>query len=227
MSFYKINITPQNITKQNVTNLPMLKHSNKQLGQLHNTGNTKLSDDIRYDSLNSKNLDIDYDLIDPKYINVINFTNPDAPNYVNPYQNSNNKFCFLILINKYNKKILVILNNSPYMYALPGGANKILETFENSAVRNFKKRTNITIDKKKIHELLTSTMIIYNTKVQVKTYFCFSIEKNENFSFIKTGVNTTNVNLSWVPIKFLYQYDHPIFANYYKQLYSNLLQHLY
>ena len=214
MTFYNINRIPQN--HQN--SVFKLDNFNKKFDDLMILSKIKTSETFVYQLPNDKTISIDSDLIDPVLANGKNYINPFKDDFIDPNQDSPDRISILALINKFDKKILVIEVNEPHHFFIPGGKNKIVESFKNSAIRNFKHLTNISLDKKKVYKLCCGE----NSKgLELCTFICFVFDEEQQ------KINTSHQNMKWIPIKYLYHYNNDQFQNYYRFIYQSILKNLY
>ena len=175
MSFFKINIQNQ-YTANKAANFD-LKEFNQTFEDLNLvTQIDTISSDVPYEKSLSGNASPQMRLVDPVLAAGHNYYNPYEKDYIDPNQDSKNRLSLLALIDKFNKKILVItkpqrptnhyynflsnINRNPYnnngqshLFYIPGGKCKIFESFENCALRHFQQSTRIQLDHAKITKL--------------------------------------------------------------------------
>lgn len=159
MSFFRINIQDQYRV-----NAPLfdLKNFNEKFNDLKliSSINT-LSDDVTYKTSYSKTPTNSFmNIVDPQLAAGKNYYNPYEENYIDPNQDDNNRLSLLVLINKFNKTILVMTKPGTHHFYIPGGKCKIFESFENSAIRNFEQLTRIRLDSEKITPLVCNEVKI-------------------------------------------------------------------
>ena len=214
MTFYNINRIPQN--HQN--SVFKIDDFNKKFDDLMILSKIKTSETVVYQLPNDKTISINYDLIDPVFAKGENYINPFKDDFIDPNQESPNRISILALINKFNKKILVIEVNDSHNFFIPGGKNKIVESFKNSAIRNFEHLTNISLDKKKVYKLCCAEN---KEGLELCTFICFVFDEDQQ------KINTSHHNVKWIPIKHLYHYNNDKFKNYYRFIYQSILKNLY
>ena len=191
-----------------------IREFNKKFEDYKLLANMTPSDTVIYEMPGDKVLTIDMDLIDPRLTNGKNYTDPWSEDFIDPNKDSKTRIALVGLINKFEKKILVVPTRERHQYFIPGGFTKVVEPYNNAAVRIFRNITGITLDKKKI----VKALLAKNKKgLEICTYLSFGFKETPA---LRKG-------FLWIPIKHLSSYNNPNFSAYYKLLHSTILQHLY
>ena len=197
------------------------------------------------------NDDVFSKLVDPDLAKGKNYFNPYEDDYIDPNQDSPNRFALLALINKYNKTIMVIGLKNQHYY-IPGGKCKIFESFQNAAVRQFRQLTNVQLDGQKLTRLLYAKLKLPPTigdrvTQEISTeFFSPSAAKQQEEEEKKnkqkeievctfmgyvfdeiTYKYMKNPSCKWIPIKQLQHYPDKVFGRYYTYLYNAIIPHLY
>ena len=143
-----------------------------------------------------------------------NYRDPTAPNYVNPNAESPNRAACLLVCDKHRKKFLSVFKIHG-SYDIPGGKTKMVESFEDAAIRELHEETGLIVDKMN----MTKIMDAFDGQYQVVTYLAFAhrgkIETQEDHL------------VSWVPYKYLNANRNPRWQKYNTLVYEQLLQRLY
>jgi len=162
-----------------------------------------------------KQFKIDTKLLDKRFMNPEgNYTNPYMENFIDPNQDSETRHVFLVIVDKYTRKYLSIKRN-PYNYDMTGGRTKIVESFENAAIRNLKLETGLDVDKNHLIKLLDAT----GNNIQAITYIAFIFKGKPT---PQPGTQT-----EWVPLNKLNENTDPHWKKYNMIVYERILQNLY
>ena len=148
--------------------------------------------------------------MDPRY----NYVDPSRPNYVNPNRDSPDRAACLLVVDKHRKRFLAVwkLKGS---YDIPGGHTKIIETYEDAAVRELREETGIIVEKRNMSKILEA----FDGKFNVITYVAF---------VYKGHIQTQEQHLvGWVPFQYLTYNKNPRWQKYNQIVYNKLLGMLY
>ena len=148
--------------------------------------------------------------INPAY----NYRDPTAPNYVNPNAESPNRAACLLVCDRHRKKFLSVFKIQG-SYDIPGGKTKMIESFEDAAIRELYEETGIIVEKIN----MTKIMDAFDGRYQVVTFL----------AFVHRGrIQTQEDHLvGWVPFKYLNYNQNPRWQKYNTLVYEKLLQRLY
>lgn len=143
-----------------------------------------------------------------------NYTDPTAPNYVNPNRESPNRASCLIIVDKHRKKFLSVwkYNGS---YDIPGGKCKIIEPYEEAAIRELKEETGIIVEKINMIKLLEANDGQFNVITFMAQKHSGKIETSEKHI------------VGWIPLKYLNYNDNPRWKKYNQIVYEKILSMLY
>lgn len=148
--------------------------------------------------------------MDPRY----NYYDPKAPNYVNPNWDSPNRAACLLVVDRHRKKFLSVykVNGS---YDIAGGKCKMIESYEDAAIRELYEETGIVVDKINMTKILEA----FDGQYNVITFV----------SFVHRGNISTKENhlVGWVPLKYLNYNNNPRWQKYNKIVYEKLLSMMY
>ena len=120
----------------------------------------------------------------------------------------------MVLINKFNKKILILVTPFVHQYIIPGGAPFVFENARKAASRLFFNLTNMKFESVKMTKILEE----YVGRLQVTTFVTFYLDKYSKLA---------NKNMYWIHMKYLQSYFSALWAEYYKKIYLNLIQHVH
>lgn len=148
--------------------------------------------------------------INPAY----NYVDPTTPNFVNPNTESPNRAACLLVVDRHRKKFLSVFKIHG-SYDIPGGKTKIIESYEDAAIRELYEETGIIVDKMN----MTKIMDAFDGQYQVVTFL----------AFIHRGQIQTQEDhiVGWVPFKYLNYNRNPKWQKYNKLVYEKILQRLY
>ena len=147
---------------------------------------------------------------DPRF----NYVNPQAPNYINPNRESPDRAACLLVVDRHRKKFLSVFKIHG-SYDLPGGKCKIIESYEDAAIRELYEETGIIVEKIN----MTKIMDAFDGKYNVVTYVAF-VHKGQ--------IETKEDHLiSWVPLKYLNFNRNPKWKKYNSLVYEKLLSIMY
>lgn len=158
-------------------------------------------------------------IVDPELSRGKNWYNPYEKDYINPHTPDPQRLALFVLINKYEKRVLVIKTKGPYEYILPGGFPKIFETNENASARYFQEQTQLPIKPDKVVELLKPQS--YDRMKAITTHMAFGFQEPVKPRAIRRP------NLKWIDLRELQYYKNQILAEYYNLIYLQLVQYLY
>jgi len=148
--------------------------------------------------------------MDPRF----NYSDPTAVNYVDPRWDSKNRAACLLVVDKHRKKFLSIFKQHG-SYDIPGGKTKVIESFEDAAIRELQEETGIIVEKRNMIKIMDA----FDGEFKVVTFlaFCHSgkIQTQEDHL------------VSWIPYKYLNYNRNPKWQKYNKLVYEKLLQRLY
>ena len=148
--------------------------------------------------------------INPKY----NYRDPTAPNYVNPNADSPDRAACLLVCDKHRKKFISVFKIQG-SYDIPGGKAKMIESFEDAAIRELREETGLVVDKINMTKIMDAT----TGGFRVVTYLAFAH---------KGHIQTQEDHLvSWIPYKYLNYNNNPMWRKYNALVYEKLLQRLY
>ena len=148
--------------------------------------------------------------MDPRF----NYSDPEAVNYVNPKWDSKNRAACLLVVDRHRKKFLSVFKFQG-SYDIPGGKCKVIEPFEDAAIRELYEETGIVVEKRNMQKILDA----FDGQFQVVTFLAFSH---------RGKIQTQEDHLvSWVPFKYLNFNQNPKWQKYNALVYEKLLQRLY
>lgn len=155
-------------------------------------------------------------LVDPKLSHGYNWKFMDKPEYINPSLPSETRFIIIVLVDKFTKKLAICLShtNSQHTYWIPGGTPYVFENGRKAATRIFDSITKMMVSPDKFTKLYEEIV----GKRVVTTYMTLFVDK---FTVVPRD------NMRWIPIKHLLSYNNSVWNNYYRQIYINLIQHVY
>jgi len=148
--------------------------------------------------------------MDPRY----NYVDPRAQNYVNPNMESPDRAACLLVVDRHRKKFLSVFTIQG-SYDIPGGKCKIIESYEDAAIRELYEETGIIVDKIN----MTKIMDAFDGKFNVVTFLAF---------VHRGAIQTQEKHLvSWVPLKYLNLNRNPQWQKYNALVYEKLLSMMY
>ncbi len=172
---------------------------------------SKTSETTMYTLPDNTILSIHANLIDPSLVNGKNYINPLRDDFIDPNQDSADRIVLMILVNKFNKQMLVMPHNNNRSFRIPGGPPKIVESYEHAVCRKFAEIMGIELDQKQITKILCSKG---NDGKEICTYMAHTFKEYED---------NRKLNGSWIHIKNL------LFANnqYCRAAYDTIIHSLY
>ncbi len=177
------------------------------------------SDVLRYRDGDST-ITLKRSLIDPYLAKGKNYIDSTADDYYDPEKDSEDRVSYIILLNKFTKKILVETDDTPIAFTVPHNFTKTLESYENASVRIFEEKTGIELDQMKLTNLLFATVKTADKVLRNAVYIAFA--------FKDPVVQTDSENsYYWMPIDQLTQYKDSKFNQLYKHIYYGILKNLY
>ena len=145
-----------------------------------------------------------------------NYLNPYEDGYVDPNQDSQGRLVMMCFVNKFKKEILVVNTAMQHKFFIPGGKPKIFEGDLHAAIRFFKQITGLQTETKKTVKLLKAKLD-FQTDVTAFLLLCC---QNAELLHQKPHVR-------WLKLEEIKNINHPLFQEYYKRLYYNIIQFLY
>lgn len=174
----------------------------------------KTSEVLEYELPDKTVLRVDKRLIDPALTNGKNYTDPTKPDFIDPNTDSKDRLALLALVDRYRKRVLVLLTGKRNEFVIPGTYAKLVEPYRNAAARGMENYTGVKIDKEKTERILC---LKDNNGLEICTYLCYSFDVR----------NMKKKKVKWVPIFKLYYYNDIYFATYYRFVYHAVMKALY
>jgi len=150
------------------------------------------------------------EFMDPRF----NYTDPHAPNYINPNMDSPNRAACLLVVDRHRKKFLSVFKVQG-SYDIPGGKTKIIEPYEDAAIRELYEETGIVVDKHNMTKILEASDRNFNVVTFVAFVHRGRIETKEDHL------------VGWVPLKYLNFNNNPRWQKYNQLVFEKVLSMMY
>ena len=163
---------------------------------------------VRYQE--NKKIVVKQNFKDPRF----NYVNKQAKNYIDPNRDSQNRASCLLVVDKHRKKFLAVWKIQG-SYDIPGGCCKIIESYEDAAVRELFEETGIVVEQRNMSKILEA----FDGQFNVITYVAF---------IYKGKIQTQEQHLvGWVPFQYLRLNRNIRWQKYNQIVYNKLLGMLY